>query len=111
MAYTLKNYKYKDSSANATTHWPPTWTEERPRTSYSSQFSFGHFPSYTFILMYVFCVFTVTSSKIKMQTSEYRKSRIGKRMKINIQKASPSLCDDSYARYSEKRFIQIYKVL
>ena len=32
----LKNNKYKDSSANATSHWPLTWTEERLRTLYSS---------------------------------------------------------------------------
>ena len=58
------------------------------------------------------CVFTVTPSKIKMQTSRYRKSLIWE-MKEDEDKPrqGSGLCDNSYARYSEKRFTQIYKAL
>ena len=54
--------------------------------------------------IYQFCVFTVMPSKIKMQTSQYRKFRIWE-MKES------GLCNYSYARYLEKRFTQIYEAL
>ena len=78
------------------------------------------------------CVFTVTPSKIRMQSSQYRKNpESGKWKKINIQKASPRIrsvrdiwknvlpkfiklwrhCIGVYATYSEKRFTQICKGL
>ena len=56
-----------------------------------------------------------------MQTSQYRKFSIWKMKKKTKQKKKleihkkPSqesgLCDISYARYSEKRYTQIYKAL
>ena len=60
----------------------------------------------------VFCVFTVMPSKIKMQTSQYRKLS-GKLKKIDIQKVLPRIrsVQYSYARYAEKRFTQTYKAL
>ena len=59
-----------------------------------------------------FCVFIVMPSKIKMQTSQYRKL-FGKLKKIDIQKVLPRIrsVQYSYARYSEKRFTQTYKAL
>ena len=56
------------------------------------------------------CVFTVTPSKIKMQTSRYTKSLIWEIKEDEYKPRQGSgLCDNSYARYSEKRFTQIYK--
>ena len=58
------------------------------------------------------CVFTVTPSKIKMQTSRYRKSLIWEMKEVEHKpRQGTGLCDNSYARYSEKRFTQIYKAL
>ena len=62
-------------------------------------------------------VFTVKPSIIKkMQTSQYRKSRIWKMKNrwLEIYKKprqESGLCDISYARYSEKKYTQIYKAL
>ena len=57
-----------------------------------------------------FSVFTVTPSKIELQTIQYRKSRIWKMKEDEYTKES-GLCDISYARYSEKRLTQICKAL
>ena len=52
----------------------------------------------------LFSVFTVTPSKIRMQTIQCRMSRIWEIKKT-------FLCDISYARCSEKHLTQIYKAL
>ena len=57
-----------------------------------------------------FSVFTVTPSKIELQTIQYGKSRIWK-MKEDEYTIESGLCGISYARYSEKRFTQICKAL
>ena len=59
-------------------------------------------------------VFTVTPSKIKMQTFKYRKCRMLEMKEDECTKclAKNLVCAIfSYARYSEKRFTQIYKAL
>ena len=55
-------------------------------------------------------VFTVTPSKILMETF---KSRIWEMKEDNYTKslAKNQVCARSYARYSEKRFTQMYKAL
>jgi len=60
-----------------------------------------------------FSVITVMPSKIKMQTIQYRKSRIWEIKEVKFKKPcqESGLCDISYARYSKKRFTQIYKAL
>ena len=56
------------------------------------------------------CVFTVTPSKIEMQASRYRKSLIWEMKEDEYKPRQGSgLCDNSYGRYSEKRFTQTYK--
>ena len=48
-----------------------------------------------------------------MQTFQYRKSRNWEMEEVKFKKPcqEPGLCDISYARYSKKRFTQIYKAL
>ena len=54
---------------------------------------------------------TVNNMK-KMQTSRYRNSLIWEMKEDEYKPRQGSgLCDNSYARYSEKRFTQIYKAL
>ena len=66
------------------------------------------------ISLYKFSVFTVMPSKIKLQTIQYRNSRIWE-MKEDKKYKKPcqesGLCNISYARYLEKHFTQIYKAL
>ena len=54
----------------------------------------------------LFCVFTVMPSKIKMQTSQYKKSRI---WEMKEDKYTKSLAKNQ--KESEKRFTQIYNAL
>ena len=49
--------------------------------------------------------------EIKMETFQYRKSRIWEMKEDKYTKSLPGLCNSSYARYSEKSFTQIYKAL
>ena len=59
----------------------------------------------------VFCVFTVMLSKMKMQTSQYRKSRIWEMEEDKYTSQESGLWNNPYVRCSQKRFTQICKAL
>ena len=58
-------------------------TKHRLQTRYKTQTEKKN----SFLFSRQFCVFTVTPSKIKMQTSQYRKSRIWEMKEDNMQKS------------------------
>ena len=59
----------------------------------------------------VFCIFTVMLSKMKMQTSQYRKSRIWEMKEDKYTSQESGLWNNAYVRCSQKRFTQICKAL